>query len=123
MKNTKNLVSTALLAAALFALSFISVYTVAQSQDVPTKDELTTLLKNASTPLEHHRIAMYYKLEASRLKQDAESHRAYANIYAKGQGLAHCTNLAKFDEQAAKEAAALATMHENMAKAAEQKQQ
>ena len=122
MKGTKNLVSTALLIATLFALFFMSAYTVAQSQDVPTKDELTTLLKTASTPLEHHRIAMYYKQEASRLNQDADFHRGYANVYGKGVGAAHCTNLAKFDEQAAKEAAALATMHEQMAKAAEQKQ-
>ena len=122
MKNTKNLVSNALLAAALFALFFMSAHTVAQKQDVPNENELTVLLETAKTPLEHHRIAMYYRQEASRLNKDAEFHRAYANIYGKGQGQAHCMNLAKFDEQAAKEAGALATMHQEMAKAADQKQ-
>ena len=121
MKSKGNLVSTGLLIAALFAISFASAYAVAQSQDAPTKNEVTALLKNAKTPLEHHRISMYYKQEATRLKQDADFHRAYANIYGKGQGLAHCTNLAKLDEQAAKEANALALIHEDMAKAVEQK--
>ena len=121
MKSKGNLVSTGLLIAALFAISFASAYAVAQSQDAPTKDEVTALLKNAKAPLEHHRISMYYKQEASRLQQDADFHRAYANIYGKGQGLAHCTNLAKLDEQAAKEANALALIHEDMAKAVEQK--
>jgi len=122
MKNIKNLVSTALLIATLFAVTSIPVYTVAQSQDVPTSDELTTLLKTAKTPLEHHRIAMYYKQEASRLTHDAEFHRAWANVYFKGHGAIHCKNLAKEYEQGAKDANALATMHENMAKVAEQKQ-
>jgi len=121
MKNIKNLVSTALMIATLFALTSIPVHTVAQSQELPTNDELTTLLKTATTPLEHHRIAMYYKQEASRLRQDAELHRAWVNIYGKGQGAIHCTNLAKEYEQGAKNANALAIMHENMAKEAEQK--
>jgi hypothetical protein len=121
MKSKGNLVSTGLLIAALFAVSFASAYAVAQSQDAPTKDEVTALLKTAKTPLEHHRISMYYQQEALRLKQDAEFHRAYANIYGKGQGLAHCTNLAKLDDAAAKEANALALIHENLAKDVEQK--
>ena len=119
MKSKMNLASTALLIATLFAVSFTSVYVVAQNQDAPTKADHTA--ENAKTPLEHHKIAMYYQQEAIRLNKDAESHRAYANIYAKGLGLAHCTNLTSFDEQTAKEAEAPATMHEEMTKAAEQK--
>jgi hypothetical protein len=123
MKSLKNLVSTAVLTGLLgFALSFASSYAVAQNHDTPTQDELTLLLKNAKTPLEHHRIAMYYSQESSRLSQEAKSHRALGNIYGKGPGQAHCANLAKLDEKAAKEANALATMHEKMAKEADQKQ-
>ena len=122
MKSTKNFVATALLIAAMFTSPVLSVYAAGQNGDIPSKDEVTALLKTASTPLEHHRVAMYYKEEASRLTQDAVFHRAYANIYGKGQGFSHCNNLARLDEQAAKEVTALQAMHEKMAKAAEQKQ-
>ena len=94
---------------------------MAQSQDVPTKDELAALLKAAKTPLEHHRIAMYYKQEASQARRDAETHRAWVNIYGKGQGAAHCTNLVNVYEQAAKDDDALAVLHETMAREADKK--
>ena len=58
---------------------------------------------------------MYYKQEASLARRDAETHRAWVNIYGKGQGAAHCTNLVKVYEQAAKDDDALATMHESIA--------
>ena len=120
MKSRKSFISTALIGT-LFAVLFTSAYTLAQNQDVPTKDELTTLLKTATTPLEHHRIAMYYKQEASQARRDAATHRAWGNIYAKGQGAAHCTSLVKVYEQAAKDDDALATVHENMAAEATKK--
>jgi hypothetical protein len=120
MKSIKHLVSTALLLTAV-AISLAQPRAVAQNQDVPTKDELATLLKTAKTPLEHHRIAMYYKQEAAQTRRDAETHRAWVNIYGKGQGAAHCTNLVKVYEQAAKDDDALAVMHENMATEAEKK--
>ena len=81
-----------------------------------------TLLKTAKEPSEHLRIAAYYRQESSRLNNEAELHRAWANIYGKGYGLAHCTNLAKLDAQGAKEADALAAFHEKMANAVEKKQ-
>lgn len=91
------------------------------AQDAQAKlspDQLKELIAKAKTPADHEKIAAYYRAEAARLKQDAEVHRADAGIYGKGQGALHCTNLAKLDDQAAKEAEALATMHENMGKAA-----
>jgi hypothetical protein len=115
MKTRKSFTSSALMIVALFAVSFTTPYMVAQNQDVPTKGELATLLKTAKTPLEHHRIAMYYQQEASQARRDAETHRAWVNIYGKGQGAAHCTNLVKVYEQAAKDDDALATMHESIA--------
>ena len=83
MKSTKNLVSTAVLIAALFTLSLTSVYTVAQAQKVPTKKELVNLLKTANEPPEHLRIAAYYKQEAARLRQRAKEHSELAAIYQK----------------------------------------
>lgn len=121
MKGMKNLASTAVTFAMLFAIS-IPAYSAPQTGDTPTQDEVTTLLKSAKTPLEHHRMAMYYKEEAARLQKEAESHRAWVNIYGKGQGATHCANLVRVYEQGAKDAVALATMHQEMAKEAGQKQ-
>jgi len=136
MKSTKNLVSTAVLIAALFTLSFTSVYTVAQTQKPPTKKELVTLLKTAKEPPEHLRIAAYYRAEAARLRQSAKDHAHLATIYSEkhpfaameakhgdafGQGASHCKKFAELAEEQAKEADALVALHEDMAKSAEQK--
>jgi hypothetical protein len=133
MKSTKNLVSTAVLIAAVFTMSFTSVYGAAQAQKVPTKKELVTLLKSANEPPEHLRIAAYYRQEVQRLTADAKYHdemgaayqgRAlpYESKHPYGTlGVSHCHYWAKLDLQQAKEAEALAALHEDMAKAAEQK--
>ncbi|SRR5581483_2314755 len=121
MKSTKNLVSTLLLFSAVTTILFTQPYAFAQKQEVPTTEELATLLTTANSPLEHHRIAMYYRQEASQARRDAETHRAWANIYGKGQGAAHCRNLAKVYEQAAKHDDALAIMHEKMGNEGETK--
>ena len=138
MKSTKNLFSIALLIAALFAVSFTSVYSVAQTQKVPTKHELVTLLKTAKEPPDHLRIAAYYRQEAERLRQQANEHSDLAAIYHGThpfaameskhgdefpQGAAHCKKFAELALEQAKEADALAVLHEVMAKAAKQKQQ
>jgi hypothetical protein len=133
MKSTKNLVSTAVLIAAVFTMSFTSVYGAAQAQKVPTTKELVTLLKSANEPPEHLRIAAYYRQEVQRLTADAKYHdemgaayqgRAlpYESKHPYGTlGVSHCHYWAKLDLQQAKEAEALAALHEDMAKAAEQK--
>src|SRR6266566_1537603 len=137
MKSTRNLVSIVALIVTLFTLSFTSVYTVAQAQKVPTKKELKTLLKTAKEPPEHLRIAAYYRQEAARLTASSKEHAELADTYAKtvpnpmeakhgdmaGQGTLHCKKWAELDGEEAKQAEALATLHEDMAKAAEQKQQ
>jgi len=135
MKSTKNLVSIVALIVTLFTLSFTSVYTVAQTQRVPTKKELKTLLKTAKEPPEHLRIAAYYRQEAARLTASSKEHAELADTYAKtvpnpmvskhgdtfGQGAPHCKKWAELQAEEAKEAEALAALHENMARAAEQK--
>lgn len=135
MKSTKDLVSTALVIAALFTVPSASIYTVAQTQKVPTEKELVTLLKTAQQPAEHLQIAAYYRQEAARLRQSAKEHSKLAVIYgqshpftameskqqALASGASHCKKLADLAEKQASEADALAALHEGMAKSAEQK--
>jgi hypothetical protein len=134
MKSTKNFVSIAILIASVFIVSYASVYSVAQTQKVPTKKELITLLKSAKEPPEHLRIAAYYRQEVQRLTADAKYHDEMGAAY-QGRtlpyeskhpygtlGVSHCHYWAKLDLQQAKEAEALAALHENTAKEAAQKQ-
>jgi len=140
MKNVQRILSTVAVLAILVALPLVSVYSVAQDKksSVPTRKELVTLLKTAKEPPEHRRIAAYYRREAASLMQSAKEHSELATIYqqqhpfaameskhgdAFGQGASHCEKFAQLAKEQAKEAEALAVLHEDMAKAAEQKQQ
>jgi hypothetical protein len=104
---------------------------------VISKKELKVLLKTASEPADHQKIAGYYRNEAQILTNSSAEHQELAAIYAKnppfpameskhgdafGQGASHCRKFAELQAEAAKEAEALATLHEGLAKAAEQKQ-
>ena len=139
MKNVQRIHSTIAVLAIVVALSLVSVYSVAQDKtsSVPTRKELVTLLKTAKEPPEHRRIAAYYRHEAASLTQSAKEHSELAAIYqehhpfaameskhgdAFGQGASHCQKFADLAKEQAKEAEALAAIHEDMAKAAEQKQ-
>jgi len=119
-------------------LSLSSIYSVSQDQKVPTKKEFKTLLKTAKEPSEHLRIAEYYRQEAARLTASSKEHAELAKTYTKsppylameakrgdtfGPGASHCNKWAELQTKEAKEAEALSTLHEDMAKAAEQKQQ
>lgn len=117
--------------------SFVPVTMAAKNKPVLTKKEVKVLLKTASEPADHQKIAEYYRQKALRLRADAKDHLEMAQDYAKyprlgamgpkqlgplGQGATHCRRWAELDEQGAKEAEALAVLHEDMAKQAEQKQ-
>lgn len=136
MKNLRNFVSTFVSIVVLAALSLTAAYSVAQSQKVPTKKELVTLLKTAQEPPDHRRIAAYYRQEAARLRDSAKEHGELAAIYGDkhpfaameakhgntfGQGENHCKKFAELAEEQAKEADALVALHEDMAKEAEKK--
>lgn len=140
MKSVRRILSTVAVLTTIAALSLISVYSAAQDKksSVPTRKELVTLLKTAKEPPEHRRIAAYYRHEAASLTQSAKEHSELAAIYqqkhpfaameskhgdAFGQGASHCEKFAQLATEQAKEAEALAVLHEDMAKAAEQKQQ
>jgi hypothetical protein len=140
MKNVQRILSTVAVLAAIAALSLIPDYSAAQDKksSVPTRKELVTLLKTAKEPPEHRRIAAYYRHEAAILTQSAKEHSELPAIYqqkhpfaameskhgdAFGQGASHCEKFAQLAKQQAKEAEALAVLHDDMAKEAEQKQQ
>jgi hypothetical protein len=134
MKTTRTNLSLALMFA-LTMVVFTSVNQVAaQNQSTISKTELKVLLKTAKTPTEHQKIATYYRQEAARLNQSAKEHGELAAIYKQTppnpameskhgvsvEGASHCNRWAELDSEQAKEAEALAVLHEGMAKAAEQ---
>lgn len=137
MKSTRINLLAILTIVALGLSSFVPVAIAAKNKPVLTKKELKVLLKTASEPADHQKIAEYYRQKAFRLRADAKEHLEMAEDYAKnprfaamgpkqlgslGQGASHCQRWAQLDEQEAKEAEALAVLHEDMAKQAEQKQ-
>jgi hypothetical protein len=137
MKSTRINLLAILTIIALALSSFVPVAMAAKNKPVLSKKELKVLLRTAQEPPEHHRIAEYYRQEAQRLTASAKEHTELAEIYAKnppfpameakhgssfGQGASHCRLWAQLDAEQAKEAEALAVLHEDMAKQAEQKQ-
>ncbi|MGA7791898.1 MAG: hypothetical protein WCA19_02590 [Candidatus Acidiferrales bacterium] len=137
MKNTRISLLALLTIIALALSSFVPVAMAAKNKSALSKKELKVLLRTAKEPPEHRKIADYYRQEAQRLTADAKEHTELAEIYAKnppfpameakhgssfGQGASHCRLWAQLDAEQAKEAEALALLHEDMAKQAEQKQ-
>ena len=135
MKTERTNLSLTLIVA-LVLVSFTSVYpAAAQNQPTISKKELKVLLKTAREPAEHQKIAAYYRQEAARLTQSAKEHRELAAIYEQNppnpameakhgtsvEGVSHCRRWAELDAEQAKEAEALAVLHEGMAKDAEKK--
>lgn len=114
--------------------SFIPIAIAAENNQVLSKNELKVLLRTAKEPAEHRRIAEHYRQQAHRLRSEAKYHEEMGKIYEghplsyEGKlpygtvGLSHCHFWAALDTKQAKEAEALAALHEDMAKAAEQKQ-
>ena len=139
MKTARRNLHVAVLTVSLALLSLVPAFSVAaDKKQVISKKELKVLLKTASEPADHQKIAEYYRHEAQLLTDSSKEHQDLAAIYAKnppypameskhgdafGQGASHCKKFAELQAEAAKEVEALATLHEDMAKAAEQKQQ
>jgi hypothetical protein len=136
MKNVQRILSTFAVIATFAVTSLVSV-----AQDnktsVPTNKELKVLLKTATEPPQHLRIAAYYRAEAARLRQSAKEHTDLAAIYSQkhpfaameskhgdafGLGASHCKKFAELAEEQAREADALVVLHEDMAKAAQKQQ-
>ena len=130
--SANNLVGALIVSVALASFSPASF--AAEKQTTLSKKEFKVLLKTAKEPPEHRKIAEYYRQQAQRLIARAKYHQEMAEIYKnhplsfEGKypygtvGLSHCQRWAELDREQAKEAEELATLHENMAKAAEQEQ-
>ena len=115
-------------------IAFIPICIAAESKQVLRKKELKVLLRIAKEPAEHRRIAEYYRQQSQRLTSEAKYHEEMGKIYEQHPssyeskfpygtvGLSHCHYWAALDLKEAREAQALAALHEDMAKAAEQKQ-
>lgn len=134
MKSTSFVSVVALVLVSLALASFSSTaFALDENNSHITKTELRALLKTARTPAEHRRIAEYYRQEAQRLTAESKFHNEMGRIYhsrplpyeAKHPygaiGLSHCQYWSQLDLKQAKEAEALATLHEGMAKVAELK--
>ena len=137
MKTPRINLLLALTIIALVLSSFAPFSMASNNKQVISKKEFKALLRTAKEPPEHQKIADYYRQEAQRLTASSKEHAEMAEIYAKnppfpameskhgnafGQGASHCRKWAQLIAEQAKEAEALAVLHEDMAKAAEQKQ-
>jgi hypothetical protein len=140
MKTARVNLVAVLMVAMVAVSSFVPVSLTAQSAQTETisKREFKTLLKTAKEPPEHRKIAEYYRQEAQRLTASSKEHAEMAEFYAKNppfpraleakhgdvaMGASHCRKWAELESEEAKEAESLAALHEEMAKAAEQKAQ
>jgi hypothetical protein len=136
MKTARIRLPITLTLAFLTLLSFAPTYSVAgDKKPTLSKREVKVLLRTAKEPPEHRRIAEYYRQQAERLTNSAKEHQELATIYEKtppllameskhgtsfGQG-GLCRRWAQLEAEQATIAEALARLHEEMAKAAEQK--
>lgn len=116
------------LAVLMMSVMIAVVGTAAESTKMLNKKELKTLLKNASTPEDHIRLAQHFRLKADKLGAEANEHiemAAWYREHAGGAGVkwpsstyttAHCEDWAKRLREAAKDAQALSDAHAEMAK-------
>lgn len=138
MKNTKSFVSTLVLIATLVFLPFKRRLLGGSGAESPYEEGVQDSVEDCKGAFEHLRIAEYYRKEAARLTASSKEHAELAKTYTKsppylameakrgdtfGQGASHCNKWSELQAKGTEEAEALATLHEHMAKAAEQKQQ
>lgn len=113
----------------LVALTTGITSTVAQADptNVPSKEQVKTLIEIAKTPEEHLKIAAYFRAEAETLRAKATEHEQMATQYdenaatrtaTRGNTLSqHCRALAEVYNSDARKADKQAGLHEEMAKA------
>lgn len=128
----KRIISTLVMALVLTSVAPMSLVAADNSSSL-SKKELKTLIATAKTPADHRRIAAYYQQEATDLRRRAKEHEDMAVIYKKQPlpyegkfaygtvGYSHCVRFSELFAEQAKEADALASLHEDMAKTAETK--
>lgn len=97
-----------------------------QQQEKLSKKELKTLIATAKAPEDHLRLAAYYRAQANDYLGRQKQHQADAEVYESNpryptkypSASKHCRDWAYNDGQSAKQALALAEMHETMAREA-----
>jgi hypothetical protein len=133
---TARIISTGTLFVLSFALAFLlwPGPVAAQQTNRISKKELKTLIATAKTPAEHHRLAAYYLQEAQRFTKRSKYHEEMLALYGSSPvpyegkfpygtvGRSHCQKYIQLYTAQAKEAASLAARHEEIAEAAERKQ-
>ena len=84
----------------------------------PTDDELKALAGRATTPADHHALEEYFEGAAKRYREAVNEHTAMANAYRGtriAQAAVHCDRLVSLSRDEAKEAAAAAKTHKQLA--------
>lgn len=131
MKTTKRRVQMAL---TIISLSFLVLlaagYSAAGQRPSLSKKEVKALIASAKTKQDHLKLAEFYKTEVARLQAEATDHDEMAEMYRKNPtpmaikhpeaiGEGHCKEIARRFRESASKAQELASMHEEMAKAAQ----
>jgi hypothetical protein len=84
----------------------------------PSDDELKALAARASTSADHHALEEYFQGAAQRYREAVNEHTAMAQAYRGtriAQAAVHCDRLVTLSQDEAKEAAAAAAMHKQLA--------
>ncbi len=92
-----------------------------------SRKQVKALTKSAKSREDHQKLALYYRQRARSLREKSQPHEEMAAAYANrtvfepkssfpGGRLGHCRFFAEFFAGKAKEADALAEVHENLAK-------
>ena len=130
MKITKRKVQMALTIISLTFLVLLAArYSAAGQRPSLSKKEVEALIASAKTKEDHLKLAEFYKTEVARLQAEATDHDEMAEMYRKNPtpmavkhpeaiGEGHCKEIARRFRESASKAQELATMHEEMAKAA-----
>ncbi len=131
MKTTKRRVQMAVTIISLTFLMLLAAnYTAAGQRPSLSKKEVKALISSAKTKEDHLKLAEFYKTEVARLQAEATDHDEMAEMYRKNPtplavkhpeaiGEGHCKEIARRFRESASKAQELATMHEEMAKAAQ----
>lgn len=126
--NGSMLVGLLLVSLAVFSLPAFAVQSTVpepRTEQQLSNKQLKYLLHNARTPADHLRLAAYYRHRAQKLRNRSEAHEAEAQGYASrsafepktgipGGLLRHCREWAWRYAEDAKQADALAAMHDKL---------
>jgi hypothetical protein len=115
--------------AIIAGLAFMGILSAAVDNWQPVhaeEQDIVQKIANAKTAADHEAIADYFTEQASAARERAEAHRKMADAYKKMSNAAaqkwrlpaHCDGLVKMNESAARDYAALAEAHREMAKMA-----